>query len=115
MFMPDQITGASGYPQPVHCNNYGQIDFNAGSGSDGHPRPRLTTDPMRFVSSRGSAMPASGGLITYLGASLLVNDEPVTFDYKVADDLNQKSFNIGITGFAVISSAPVPAGPQYCP
>lgn len=118
LFKPEQMTAASGYSQPVYCN-YGQIVKNAVLASDGHhPKPYLATDPMRFINWRGSTTPPPSGSNerVYQGALLLVDDEVVSFDYRVGDDLDQKSFNIvKNVAFAVISPNPAPAGPQYCP
>jgi hypothetical protein len=101
--------------RPLRCRFGAIIPSAAGNAIAGHPRPRLTTDPMKFVANRGtSGTTPDPAIRKYTGAQLSLNGMVMTFDYLVQIDLDQKSFDLFVTPLAPLTP-PTPVGPLYCP
>jgi hypothetical protein len=101
--------------RPLRCRFGAIIPSASANATAGHPKPRLATDPMKFVVIRGTPGTTSDPAVRkYTGALLSLDGEVVTFNYRVQIDLDQKSFDLFVTPLAPLTP-PAPVGPQYCP
>lgn len=101
--------------RPVTCR-FGSIvrGAQAKNGVDGHPKPRLTTDPMAFIANRGTPTTTTDPTVRkYTGAQLNLDGQIVTFNYQVKIDLDQKSFDMFVTPLTPLES-PDPVTVSYC-
>jgi hypothetical protein len=101
--------------QPLRCRFGAIIPSAAANTIEGHPKPRLTTDPMKFIANRGtSGIVSDPAIRKYTGAQLSLDGVEVMFNYQVQIDLDQKSFDLFVNPFAILTP-PTPVRPLYCP
>jgi hypothetical protein len=101
--------------QPIRCR-FGAIVTNATANViPGHPRPRFAIDPMTFIANRGVRSTTSDpSVYKYSGSQLFFNGLPVSFNYRVQGDLDQRSFDLYVNPLVTVMPQNT-TRPMYCP